>query len=67
MIAELTIFCAVLYAAFLFWCLYHWNNIKILPVQKSNRAIKVAIIVPVRNEEENIEKLIHKNDPVIRR
>src|SRR4051812_9538088 len=57
MIDVLTLVFCSLYALFLLWCLVHWKNIPVLNSQPANK-LKVAVIVPVRNEEANIIHLL---------
>src|SRR4051794_17411052 len=58
MIILITTCLCLLYAIFLFWCLYHWNKLPSNTYLENSKEIKVAVIVPVRNESKNIHDLI---------
>ena len=56
----LSVILVVFYAAFLFWCLDHWNNIQKNSDTGSLRSIPtVTIVVALRNEEENVSGLLN--------
>jgi cellulose synthase/poly-beta-1,6-N-acetylglucosamine synthase-like glycosyltransferase len=57
MISVFMIVFTLMYAAFLFWCRYHWN--KIQPgAERKNVNISIAVVVPMRNESANILSLL---------
>jgi cellulose synthase/poly-beta-1,6-N-acetylglucosamine synthase-like glycosyltransferase len=57
MISALTITFCILYALFLLWCLHHWNRISATTGMNSENP-KVSVVVPMRNEEQNILSLL---------
>jgi poly-beta-1,6-N-acetyl-D-glucosamine synthase len=47
------------YSVFIFWCRYHWNRIEDKSASEiKNSNIKVAVVVPARNESENLLALL---------
>lgn len=50
---------ALIYASFLLWCFYHWQKVKDTSANELSRnKPAVAIVVPVRNEKENLPTLL---------
>lgn len=59
MISLVALFLSILYSGFIFFCLYNW--LKIADVSSKpciHNQVKVAVVVPVRNEEKNISDLL---------
>lgn len=52
---------SLLYAVFIFWCLYNWNKNPDRSFDSSSfSGIKVAVIIPARNEAERLTNLLEK-------
>lgn len=59
MILVITLILTILYGIFLAWCNYHWGKIEnTSEMIIGDASIKVAVIVPVRNEAKNISSFI---------
>jgi len=49
---------SILYVGFFLWCRFHWLRIGSVRSSESNRLVKFTVLIPVRNEADNIKRLL---------